>query len=78
MNELVRIITADDGSKKDNPDVWHLISPMNAQGSASFCEDEFFGSGESGCEFEVKYAKRGGITCRQCLDKIKVVKAIKL
>lgn len=79
MSELVRIIVDDDGDPTDNPDVWHLVDPCNEQGPAALCTQEFFGPGESGlCEFETKTAKRGGITCPRCLEKIKTYKALKL
>lgn len=78
MNELVRIIKDDDGGLKDDPNVWHLVDPSNNQGPAALCTQEFFGLGESGCEFETKQTKRGGITCPECLRKIKILKSVPL
>lgn len=77
MNELVKIIRDDDGALTGN-DSWHLVDPTNDQGSASLCTQEFFGYGESSVEYETKTAKRGGITCHECLRKIRLMKAIKL
>ena len=75
MNNLVKILSSDDGEKREEKK-WCLI--VNYTGSQTFCEGEFFGFGESGCEFETKTVKRGGITCRKCLRKIKDVKKVKL
>lgn len=76
MNRLVKILTDDLGEKRDNPK-WCLIHEI-AGGNATFCGGEYFGSGESGCEFLTKKSKRGGITCPDCLEKIKIIKAVKL
>lgn len=76
-NELVKIIRDDDGTLTEN-DSWHLVDPTNRQGQAALCTQEFFGFGESLIEFETKQAKRGGITCERCLEKIRVLKAIRL
>lgn len=77
MNVLVKILVDDDGVEIDNP-VWHLVDPTNHQGNAPLCTAEFFGGGESAVIFEAKRVKRGGITCPQCIEKIKTIKAIKL
>ena len=78
MNFLVRIIHDDDGNLKPDHQDWHLVDPGNPQGNATLCTSEFFGSGESACTFKIKQAKRGGITCRVCLQKLKIYKAVKL
>lgn len=78
MNNLVRLITTDDGDTNIDPDIWHLVDPANPQGTASLCTQEFFGGGESACEFEMKTAKRGGVTCQRCIDIVKIYKAVKL
>lgn len=77
MNNLVKILSSDDGEPRDkNLQFWHLV--VNESGSQTLCEGEFFGYGESGCEFEVKSTKKGGITCPKCLAHIKAMKAVKL
>lgn len=77
MNELVKITRDDDGQLTENPN-WHLIDPTNEQGQAALCTQEFFGYGESRCEYETKKTKRGGITCPNCLQKIRLIKAVKI
>lgn len=77
LNELVKIIRSDDGDLTEN-DSWHLVDPTNDQGPAALCTQEFFGFGESMVEFETKTAKRGGVTCPECLKKIRLMKAVKL
>lgn len=78
MNDLVRIIKDDDGEEKRDCHVWHLVDPCNRQGPAALCTQEFFGLGESGVEFEKKSVKRGGVTCPQCLERIRIYKAVPL
>ena len=78
MNDLVRLITDDDCDPKNDADVWNLVDPSNEQGPAALCTQEFFGLGESNCEYETKQAKRGGITCPECLRKLKLLKEVKL
>lgn len=76
MNCLVKILSSDDGEVRIDP-VWCLISP-NPTGAQTLCQGEFFGYGESGCEYETKEVKKGGITCPRCIDHIKQIKAVKL
>ena len=79
MNDLVRLLTDDDGEPKDDAAVWHLVDPANDQGPAALCTQEFFGEGESsGVTFETKDAVRGGITCPLCLEKLRLYKAVRL
>ncbi len=75
MNYLIRILVDDNGEKRFDP-VWCLV--VHDTGNMAFCSGEFFGVGESGVVYEVKGCKRGGITCPKCLDKIKLIKAVKL
>lgn len=58
--------------------VWHLVDPCNDGGDAALCTQEYFGIGESNCQFKTKQAKRGGVTCPDCLRKIKTYKAVLL
>ena len=77
-NHLVMLLTGDDPSEvKENP-MWCLVDPGNHQGAATLCTNEFFGIGESGCEYKQKSTSRGGITCPKCLEKLKLYKSIKL
>lgn len=75
-NQLVKLLTNDDGDSYDDPR-WHLID-YNGSDPATFCSGEFFGYGQSGCDYDIKVVKRGGITCESCLEKIKDIKAVKL
>lgn len=77
LNSLVKIIRDDDGDLTGN-DSWHLVDPTNDQGRAALCTQEFFGLGESAVEYETRTAKRGGVTCQKCLEKIRRMKAVKL
>lgn len=77
MNHLVKILSSDDGEPREPEyQYWHYV--WNQNGTQTFCQHEYFGFGESGCEYEEKSVKRGGITCPECLAKIKMIKAIKL
>jgi len=78
MNDLVKILSSDDGYKIElKNQVWHYVV-TSCGGSATLCEGEYFGMGESGCEYEGKRVKRGGITCPKCISIIKDFKAIKI
>jgi len=79
MNSLVKLLTDDDGDPVDKEDQrWHLVDPCNRGGRATLCTGEFFGLGESQCEYEEKTAERGGITCQHCVQKLKAYKAVRL
>ena len=73
---LVKITVDEDGADVDNAK-W-CLSIIAAGGSQSFCSGQYYGKGESSCEFKDKTVQRGGITCPECLQKIKEIKAIKL
>jgi hypothetical protein len=77
MNYLVKLLTTDDRDKIEDPK-WCLVDPTNHMGPATLCTSDFFGCGESACEYEEKEVQRGGITCESCLEKIKTIKAIRL
>lgn len=76
MNKLVRINRDEDGELTGRK-VWCLVDPSNEQGPAAFCTQEFFGPGESSCEYEVK-EQLGGITCEHCIEKLKILKAVRI
>ena len=75
MNHLVKITIDDDGAEKLDAK-WCYISELS--GHHTLCTGEFFGYGESGCVFETKAVKKGGITCPVCLEIIRHHKSIKL
>jgi len=77
MNQLVKILKDHSGEPREKElQFWHYV--VNYTGSATLCEGEFFGYGESAVEFKTNTVKRGGITCPKCLARIKQMKAIKL
>jgi len=78
MNTLIRLHTHDDGSEHDLAEYWHLADPTNSQGPAILCTQEYYGYGESGCKYDFKIVKKGGITCPDCLEKLKILKGVKL
>lgn len=76
MNNLVRVLFDDDGEKIASPK-WCLV--WAADGCLrTFCDGQAIGDGESAVVYDCKDTKRGGITCRTCLRKIKEIKNIKL
>lgn len=77
VNQLVRITRRDDGEIVDNP-VWCLVDPLCFGGYKNLCSQEFLGEGESNAEFDTKYRNRGGITCKDCLEHIRSIKAVRL
>jgi len=76
MNYLVKILSNDDGEKYDNPK-WCLIM-SDGGGLHTLCRGEFFGLGESNCEYKTKSTNKGGVTCPNCIDIIKTIKAVNL
>ena len=75
-HHLVKILTDEYGHPEDEP-VW-CLAIVTGGSNAAFCSGIFFGHGESEVEFREKYRKKGGITCENCLSKIKEIKRIKL
>lgn len=73
MNYLVKILVNDDGEKEENPK-WHLQDPWDVM---TFCQGELFDAATD-CEFIQKNSDRGGITCPDCLRKVREIKAVKL
>ena len=74
-NSLVKLVINEDGEKTSQD--WHLA--MIAAGSMTlFCTGEFYGEGEGNARGVEKTVKRGGITCENCLGKIKEIKKVKL
>lgn len=75
MNYLVKILIDDNGEEISDPK-WCFI--YHEGGNMSFCDGQYFGEGESAVVYETKSVNRGGITCENCLSKIKEVKSVKL
>lgn len=72
-NNVVKILTSEDGDIIKYAK-WCLIDPADFQGNSALCSKQYFGIGESSCQFKVK---KGRITCKDCLEKIKIYKSIK-
>lgn len=75
-HELVLMLTDDDGEAYDEP-VWHIIDEYNTD-PATLCSGEYFGVGQSNCEYKLKTVSRGGVTCKKCLNKAKWLKSFRL
>jgi hypothetical protein len=77
-HDVVNLKTRNDGySIKKADQVWCLV--VTACGdAATFCTGEFFGSHQGGADGDTKTVQRGGITCPDCLEKIKMIKAVML
>ena len=76
MHSLIKIIRNDDGDIIDNPK-W-CLTMATGEAPRTLCTGEAFGYGESRAEFEHKIVKRGGITCRQCMNELLSYKSVKL
>lgn len=78
MNTLVKIISDDQGQiRESHLQNWHFVI-KDSGSNQTLCSGEYFGEGESSCEYELKTVKKGGVTCSDCLKKIKYIKSIKL
>lgn len=78
MNDLVKILEDDYGEPREKEfQFWHLS--VNEGGvNQTFCEGEVYGPAVGVTKFKQKKTFRGGITCKECIEKIKKIKAIKL
>ena len=76
MNYLVKLLTTEDGDSIYDPK-W-CLSVEIAGASSALCSQQCYGIGNSPVHYETKAIKRGGITCPECLEKIREIKAIKL
>jgi hypothetical protein len=65
--------------EETNDDSWHLVDTVGGC-DVLFCTGDAFTEGDIGKEgeYEIKEVKRGGITCKTCLEHLRVFKAIKL
>jgi len=74
--ERVKILVHEDGENAKNPK-WHLVEQRSGT-YETFCQGEVFGYGQSAAEYIREQLKKGGITCPNCITRIKWVKSIKL
>lgn len=75
-HHIVKILTGDDFEEREKP-VWCLVTEICGD-NATFCSGEYFGYGASSCKYEIKTVEKGGITCPDCLRRIKTIKEINL
>lgn len=79
MHELVKLYINDDEDLIAEEDqVWCLVDPNAMDAPRTMCNGEVFGYGEGAADGPTKTVKRGGITCPDCLVKIKRIKSLKL
>lgn len=77
-HKIVKFTANEDGDQIPNEDqVWHY-SHLSVNANIAFCTGEFYGYGDSSVQFIERTIESGGITCLQCLEKIKTIQSIKL
>ncbi len=77
VNDLVKILSRDDGEPVSRKEQVWCLSVVTAGSNATLCSGEFYGYGEGSATFKTKSVNRGGITCPECLARIKKIKAIR-
>lgn len=80
---VARIYVGDDGEPWDEADskLWHLVEDITSDREPKiFCTGWYTieGANDGLLQAEFKKVKRGGITCPNCLDRLRQFKAIKL
>jgi len=75
-HSIVKILSGDDLEERENPVSCLVIERCGDK--STFCHGEYFGYGASACKFEFKTVEKGGITCPDCLKRIKAIKDIDL
>jgi hypothetical protein len=76
MHQVVMITKNKYGVHVENPK-WCLVDPTNSDGMATLCNQEYFGS-YGHADGDVAKVLHGGITCKSCLNDLKVLKSIRL
>ena len=78
MNKLVKLTMNEDKEAiPKNEQKWCLV--VDACGAeTTLCTGEVYGLGEGDAEGECKTTQRGGITCNDCMTRIKEIKSVRL
>lgn len=77
-HEIVKFLINDDGDDIPLEDqVWYY-SHLSVNANMAFCTGEFYGYGDSSVQYVEQTVESGGITCQQCLAKIRMIQSIKL
>ena len=78
MNALVRLTRNEDMEEiPEAEQKWCLLVERMGSGM-TFCTGEVFGGGEGNALADTKRVKRGGITCKACLENIQEIKSVRL
>ncbi len=75
MNQLVKFIVNDDGEQQEP--LWHVVDINNGSGASKLCTGEYF-DGSTDVVYEEKLTLKGGLTCPECINAVKNIKAIRL
>lgn len=78
MNNLVQIISDEDGEFVEPDDRVWCLSVVGGGGPMCLCSGLVFGYGEGSATYIEKTVKRGGVTCEVCISAIRELKAVKL
>lgn len=78
MNILIRIRTDEDGDEIPRSEQkWCLADPSPFSDTQRvLCDQQVLEDTIS--EWDIKYVKKGGITCEKCIETIKKFKSVKL
>ena len=70
--------TAFQKSERRHSNTVVLSDPCSSDAARLLCDGEVYGYGEGQMVYEEKVVARGGITCKDCLEKLREYKAVKL
>jgi len=77
-HELVKITIDEDFEPvREGDQVW-CLGWVGGGSPVCLCNSQVYGLGEGNAIFETKIVMRGGITCEDCMRKIKALKRVKL
>lgn len=76
MTVSVKLLIDEDGDA-DERNTWHL-SVYFSGSPTLFCTGEVYGQGEGNAEGVERTRVRGGVTCEDCLNRIREIKAVRI